>query len=563
MAAMAAVLPMSENKFVACSQAHEPFRIWLDDYVFRKGETDIIQGIIKSNPTRYALAGISATKSRGKYGSDNMDKLDYLVTSREGGIRALKSIHLNSNHVISVTPGMDSITKKSGLAKALIEAYGSTLDIMPYTFPIPEGILMLRRYFSEREARENDLWVLKENKHRGRGVTIVESKDLLPKLNSKYLAALRSGKKENPYGYVLAQRFIGNQMLIDGFPFTFRIWTIFASGPSTARAYVFDGSIIPFGDRKVPKESGDSTVTKAEDLIVNLFLQDRDSAKDPWSMRELKEYLFNKTGTHDAFNKIWKDVKRITARTLAAAIPNIRKETKRLTNAHQKIFEILGVDFVVDAERKPWLIEVNYLPSMARKVIGCLPSMEGNNKSNVTLCKESIFDNQKEKLMTGILEILSTRHDIINKNESFSNDVQRALQDSQSQCLLSYENIAEMMEIQFESQSAEKNGFSDITSDLYDSVLCIGSMQADNCLEQRQNSYKVSEKWGLVQGIEFFQRILLKIPLLDVMDMQSKAVRSQQFSPSNMDYMMQYLSKHRKKGTNISSSLEAACRMTL
>jgi hypothetical protein len=559
-AALFASLPLSENKFVACSQ--EPFRIWLDDYVFRKGETDIIKGIIKSNPTRYALSGISATKSKGTYGSDNMDKIDYLVTSREGGIRALKSIHLNSNHVISVTPGMDAITKKSGLAKALIEAFGSTLDLMPYTFPIPEGILMLRRYFSKEEARKNELWVLKENKHRGKGVTVVESKDVLPKLNGKYLASLRSGKKENPYGYVLAQQFVGEQMLIDGFPFTFRIWAVFASGPSTARAYVFDGSIIPFGDKKVPQESSVATKTRAEDLIVNLFLQDRDSAKDPWSMKELKEYLYKETGTHDAFNKIWKDVKRITARTLAAAIPNIRRETKKLKNTQQNTFEILGVDFVVDAERKPWLIEVNYLPSMARKVIGCLPRVEENNSRNATLCKESIFDNQKEKLITGILEILSTRHGI-SKNESFSLEVEHAFQNSQSQCSLSSKTLSEIMEIQYESQSAEKNGFSGITSDLYDSILCFGSTQAADCLEQQKSNYKASEPWGVIQGIKFIQQILLKIPLLDVMHMQSREVISQHFNPSNMDYIMQYLSKHERNSMNASILLESVCRMNL
>ena len=455
---------------------------------------------------------------------------------------------------------MDAITKKSGLAKALIEAFGSTLDIMPYTFPIPETILMLRRYFGKDESRKNDLWVLKENKHRGKGVTLVESKDVLPKLNSKYLASLRSGKRENPYGYVLAQRFIGNQMLIDGFPFTFRIWTIFASGPSTARAYVFDGSIIPFGDKKVPKESSASMMTRAEDLIVNLFLQDRDSAKDPWSMKELKEYLYKETGTDDAFNRIWKDVKRITARTLAAAIPNIRKEIRKMKTDHHNTFEILGVDFVVDAERKPWLIEVNYLPSMARKVIGCLPGTQGNNTSNATLCKKSIFDDQKEKLITGILDILSTRH-AISKNESFSRDVQHALQDSQSQCSLSPKTLSEIMEIQYESQSAEKNGFSDITADLYDSILCIGSTKADDCLEQQQSNYKASERWSLLQGIKFIQRVLLQVPLLDIMNMQSKEVMSQHFIPSTMDNIMQYLSKHKQNSINVSILLESACRM--
>jgi hypothetical protein len=438
-------------------------RILLEDFVFIKGETDIIKGIIDEESGIFELGGVAKTKK--DQGLSQAIPWDYLVTNRNGAKKIFRNLPLRPDQTVSVTPGMDAITQKNTLIKSLWSAYGEKMsDIMPLTFALPEGLGMLKHYVEQATPEQlEEVWVLKENKHRGRGITPVLLKDILPSIMTNYVTSRHQQKSNKKTGkYVLAQKFISKQMLIDDIPFTFRIWTIFGGGLNTSRGYLFDGSIVPFGDKPFVPDTKKSSLSQANDLIVNLFLQDRSKAKDPWSMHQLKEYLQKDTGSDDAFDRIWDTVRESIAKTLVAAIPNVKKTVKGLKYYQGGNFEILGIDFILDSNRKPWLIEVNYLPSMARKVIGCVKG---------STCSTSVFDTQKEKLLYGMLHILSKKHNHIDTHLA---EAEKAISQNTGCSLPAGMNaniLAQISDMLFESETASAYGFSSLNKMMYDAMI--------------------------------------------------------------------------------------------
>ncbi len=54
--------------------------------------------------------------------------------------------------------------------------------------------------------------------------------------------------------------------------------------------------------------------------------------------------------------------------TYAAGLNAMRGATRMLGAPSGSSFEVFGVDMLVDTDFRPWLVEINAVPSLARKV---------------------------------------------------------------------------------------------------------------------------------------------------------------------------------------------------
>lgn len=267
-------------------------------------------------------------------------------------------------------------------------------------------------------------------------------------------------------------------MVIQGRSSYLRVWLLVTS-VSPLRAYLFKGGFAVFGKQRSSagagnansssKSSGgtsggaDGAATGAgnrtsdtsggggsDGLIVNLWIQDRE--KSPiWSLAQLGAYLdahpeivdpvplepLQPNGTPESsssaggggargrkrtFADAWADMRASASLVLAAGLASMRAAAANASAPPNGPFEYFGLDFVLDSALRPRMLEVNAVPSMARRQhSGCAgpkstsdcklvtpgPGSSGNSSggSGGSSLLDG-FDEQKEVFVHDMLKIL-------------------------------------------------------------------------------------------------------------------------------------------------------------
>lgn len=188
------------------------------------------------------------------------------------------------------------------------------------------------------------------------------------------------------------------------------------------RVYLFNGGVLPFGSLKseaaaVGKDAdtcsmdahqhGSQQHDAGDDLIVNLW-RNRGEAVI-WSVDDFRQHLGEVSGSSAAFDRLWAAIQQkigvsfcyvgpksrvcahrclimtglksrsttntsseietwLAGLTFAAAQPELSEAARQHPSPQGVAFEVLGVDFLVDSDLCPWLLEINAVPSMARQV---------------------------------------------------------------------------------------------------------------------------------------------------------------------------------------------------
>jgi hypothetical protein len=289
---------------------------------------------------------------------------------------------------------------------------------------------------------------------RGKGVSVVPQHQALSqalmhshKLGDESWSSTANIVDGILYNNILVQQYLEPQMVIAGRSSYLRLWLLVTS-VSPLRAYLFKGGFAIFGKQKGGSSSNatatgssaaanSSSSSSTDDLIVNLWIQNRE--KSPiWSLQELEQHLDKhlelvlplpaeqqqQQQQRRTFADAWSDMQRSASLALAASLPAMREAAANASAPPQGTFEYFGLDYVLDAHLRPWLLEVNAIPSMARRKKGeCVgnnataactlmsgaanrSSSSSSSKGGVAAAAADDFDDQKEFFMHDMLVLL-------------------------------------------------------------------------------------------------------------------------------------------------------------
>ncbi|KAH9130773.1 hypothetical protein LEN26_008209 [Aphanomyces euteiches] len=223
--------------------------------------------------------------------------------------------------------------------------FGSFFEIIPETYVT--GGKECKPFMTALAAHPNALWILKPpNQCCGRGIKIIQG-------GSDY--------KYEPDKRYVAQRYIYNPYLINGFKFDMRLYVLVTSF-DPLRVYLFDNGL-KYSKKDVQNRFGHLT-NYSINKKNKAFQSNQDAAEDgtgsKWSYKAI-----NHSYQSSYPDKIHVDIAQVIVKTLMSVEVPIVDSLNAFKHAHEACFELYGFDILLDSSLRPWLLEVNVFPSMS------------------------------------------------------------------------------------------------------------------------------------------------------------------------------------------------------
>ena len=306
--------------------------------------------------------------------------------------------------------GMHHVSSKGGLARTLEMVYGEAK--CPFTPPTYQ-FQLLRGRRSEADLRAlllaRPMWILKTAAHRGQGVRIANSPDLVRALDDRTHSLSHLLNPNRPNDQLLLQAPIERPLLIGGHKSSLRLYALITCA-DPLRVYLHEDGFVLFASRPQGEQDAsgsgqppdrlafltnaaanrgafshsDSFTAKAKCAASQFdcnIMASLDLALPPvvsrWNLSSLVRFLSARESMGMKSSSLGAEglrqrLEKLVLQTWLTAQPLLAKATVEAltaiglsgTHDYAASFELAAFDVLLDEDLRPWLLEVNTSPSL-------------------------------------------------------------------------------------------------------------------------------------------------------------------------------------------------------
>uniref|UniRef100_A0A336K229 CSON011099 protein n=1 Tax=Culicoides sonorensis TaxID=179676 RepID=A0A336K229_CULSO len=308
-------------------------------------------------------------------------------------------------------PGMYEISRKDLLARnmnRMLKLFPTDYQIFPKTwcFPADYGDAM---NYSRRF--KNKTFILKPD-HSSQGKGIWLTKNL---------------KEVDPTERLICQIYLCKPLLIDGFKFDLRVYTLITS-LEPLRIFVYNEGLARFATSKYREPNTMNTSNVFMHLTnYSVNRHSRMFSHDLESGSKRKFSTLNKilaAEGHD-IELLWANVDDIIVKTVISAWPMLKHNYNASFPNHdvvQACFELLGIDILIDHKLKPFILEVNHSPSFQTNQDVDKEVKEALIRDTLLLLnidndvKKRVIEEDKKRVRTRLLQKIREHKDVQGDN---------------------------------------------------------------------------------------------------------------------------------------------------
>lgn len=250
-------------------------------------------------------------------------------------------------------PGMMEICRKDLLGRNLsrmLKVFPEEYNIFPKTWSLPSNYAEALSYSLKHK---NKTYIIKPAASaQGKGIFLTQS------------------LKDIQTDGMVCQVYLKKPLLIDGFKFDLRVYTLVTS-LDPLRIYIYNEGLTRFATKQYApptKSNAANTFMHLTNYSVNKLSESFCKDKECGSKRTFSS--LNRILSRDGYDvaRLWNEIDDIVVKTVISALPVLKHNYNASFPRHdiiQACFEILGIDIIIDENFKPWLLEVNHSPSFS------------------------------------------------------------------------------------------------------------------------------------------------------------------------------------------------------